>query len=196
MNMKKLLGLGFAAAMFASQAQAAFIWNVTGSDMAGIEVTATYADTSTETITWASLGGNAGGVSGSGWSLSVDGDTIIPNAATPAVGAWNLISQNQSLVSLFIDLGTAFVFDTEFGDASANGSGAGREFIDFLGNGTSWAFSGPMQDELYSGLTLTTISGGQTYFGVDTDAVPTPATLSLMGLALLGLVAGTRRKKA
>jgi hypothetical protein len=112
------------------------------------------------------------------------------------MGAWNLVNQNQSLVSLFIDLGTAFVFDTEFGDASANGSGAGRAFVDFLGNGTTWAFSGLMRDELYSGLTLTTISGGQTYFGVDTDAVPTPATLSLMGLALLGLVAGTRRKKA
>lgn len=194
--MKKLLGLGFAAAMFASQAQAAFILNVTGSDMAGIEVTATFADTSTETITWASLGGNAGGVNGTNWSLSVDGDTIIPNAATPTVGAWNLFNQHQSLVSLFIDLGTAFVFDTEFGDASANGSGAGRAFIDFNDKGTTWAFSGLVQDELYSGLMLTTLSNGRTYFGVDTDAVPAPATLSLMGLALLGLVAGTRRKKA
>ena len=64
MIMKKLLGLGFAAAMFAGQAQAGFIWAVSGSDMAGIEVTAVYNDqTPSQTLSWADLGGDAGGVS-------------------------------------------------------------------------------------------------------------------------------------
>lgn len=199
MIMKKLLGLGFATVMLAGQAHAGFISMVTGSDMAGIEVTAVFSNLPSETKTWGDLGGNAGGVTGTGWSLMVDGDTIIPNAATPALGAWNLINQSQNLVSLFINLGTGFVFDTAYGDVSANGSGAGREFLDFLGKGTTAVFSGHVQDELYTGLTLTTIASGQTYFGVDTDgviAVPAPAALSLLGLALLGLAAGTRRKKA
>lgn len=199
MIMKKLLGLGFAAAMFAGQAHAGFISLVTGSDMAGIEVTAVFSNLPSETKTWGDLGGNAGGVTGTGWSLMVDGDTIIPNAATPTLGAWNLINQNQNLVSLFINLGTGFVFDTAYGDASANGSGAGREFLDFLGRGTTGVFSGNVQDELFTGLTLTNIASGQNYFGVDTDrvmAVPAPAALSLMGLSLLGLALRSRRKQA
>jgi hypothetical protein len=195
MNMKKLLGLGFAAAMFASQAQAAFIWNVTGSDMAGIEVTATFADTSTETLNWADLGGDKGGVTGSGWSLSVDGDTIVPNdPLAPMAGVWVLEVGQVQLSSLWINLGTAFVFDTEFGDLLADGSGPGRAFVSSSPIG--FTFMNPAGSaELFSALSLFDITGS-TMFAVDTDAVPTPATLSLMGLALLGLVAGTRRKKA
>lgn len=196
--MKKLLALSFFSMLVASQANAAFIKTVEGDDMAGIEVTAVFSDSSSETVVWASLGGSLGGVGGTQWSLFVDGDTQIPNAATPTIGAWNLINQNQNLVSLFIDLGTNFVFDIEFGDASANGSGAGRAFLDFSGNGTTAVFSGLVQDELYTGLTLTTIAPDQTYFGVDTDmvTVPAPATLSIFALSLLGLAVRSRRKQA
>jgi MYXO-CTERM domain-containing protein len=195
MNMKKLFGIGFAAAMFVSQAHAGFIWGVTGSDMAGIKVTATFADTSTETFTWADLGGDAGGVTGTGWSLMVDGDTIIPNPASPYAGAWTLVNNTQQMLeSLFINLGAGFVFDTEFGDASANGSGPGRALTSSVSIGS--LFGGWVQDELYSTLWLTDIADGTTLFGVDTDAVPTPATISLLGLAMLGLAAGARRRKA
>lgn len=202
MNMKKLLGLGFAAALFAGQANAGFISVVNGADMAGISVTATFTNLSTETFIWTSSTSStsststAGGVDGTDWELMVDGDTIIPNSATPLMGTWQLVNSNPELVSLFINLGTAFVFDTEYNDVSANGSGPGREFLNFFGTSTTGSFSNLMQDELYYGLTLTNISAGETLFGADTDAVPTPATLSLLGLALLGLAAGARRKKA
>ncbi|KXI27240.1 PEP-CTERM sorting domain-containing protein [Paraglaciecola hydrolytica] len=193
--MKKLLGLGLAVAMFASQAQAAFIWDVTGADMAGIEVTATYSDqTPSQTLTWEDLGGDAGGVSGVDWSLMVDGDTMM-NDGSSLVGAWILSNSNQALVSLFINLGSAFVFDTLEGFGPNNGSGPGRDFIAFPAIG--WSFSGQFQDELYTGLTLNDIGFGQTMFTMDTDAVvPAPAALSLMGLALLGLAVRSRRKQA
>ena len=62
--MKKLLALSFFSMFVASQANAAFIKTVEGDDMAGIEVTAVFSDSSSETLVWASLGGSLGGVGG------------------------------------------------------------------------------------------------------------------------------------
>ena len=46
-----------------------------GADMAGIEVTAFFAGGSSETVTWAATGATSGGVTGSMFSLSLDGDS-------------------------------------------------------------------------------------------------------------------------
>jgi hypothetical protein len=99
------------------------------------------------------------------------------------------------LVSLFINLVPgSFVFDTAFGDASGNGSGNGREFVS--GTPIGYSFGGLMQDELYTGLTLTDIAAGDTQFLIDTDLVSAPATISILALSLFGLVMNSRRKQA
>jgi len=198
--MKKLLVLGFLSMFGASQAQAGFISIINGADMAGIEVTATFSDmTPDETFTWAALTADSGGVTGTGWSLSQEGETFgeYDTVNSLFVGEWTIDNHAQNLESLFINLLDGFVFDTAFGVASANGSGPGVDF-DSGGNSTAM-FSGLVQDELFSGLTLTNIAaGGQSIFLTDTDAVvvSAPATVSILMLSLLGLVMNSRRKQA
>ncbi len=198
--MKNFLLVGFLSMFAASQAQAGFISLVTGADMAGIEVTATFSDMSTETLTWEALTADSGGVSGTGWTLVQEGNTFGElTGGGIVVGAWTLINNSATLESLFINLLPAnFIFDTLFGDASANGSGSGREFVSDVAIGSM--FGGLLQDELYSTLTLTGIEDGQTRFLIDTDlvsvSVSAPATASILMLSLLGLVMNARRKQA
>ena len=131
--------------------------------------------------------------------LMVDGDTIIPNSVTLA-GAWVLTNDNQSLVSLFINLGSAFVFDAIEGLGPNDGTGPGRDGTNLVSTlPIGYSFTGLVQDGLFSGLELFDIALGQTQFAMDTDsvtAVPAPAALSLIGLTLLGLTARSRRKQA
>ena len=197
--MKKFLLLGFLSMFGASHANAGFIPVITGADMTGIEVTASFTGGVTETFTWAALTADSGGVTGTGWSLSQVGETFgeFDTVNNVLVGAWTLTNNSATLDSLFINLLSGFVFDTEFGDASANGSGSGREFG--LGQvAITSAFGGFVQDELYSTLALTNIAAGDTQFVIDTDAVTVsaPATASIVLLSLLGLAMNSRRKKA
>lgn len=193
--MKKFLLLGFLSMFGMSQANAGFISVVTGADMAGIEVTATYSDASTQTLTWEALTADSGGVTGTGWSLDQVGETFGELGMSGVIGAWTVTNDNAELVSLFVNLLPGkFVFDTAFGDASRNGSGNGREFVSSAPIG--YNFSGLMQDELYTGLTLNDISAGQTQFLIDTDLVSAPATISIMALSLFGLIMNARRKQA
>jgi hypothetical protein len=196
--MKKFLLLGFLSMFAASQANAGFISAVSGADMAGIQVTATFTDTSTEILDWAALTADSGGVTGTGWSLTQEGDTFgeFDNINQLLVGTWTLTNNSLNLESLFIDLLSGFVFDIDFGDASANGSGPGRELVSDIP--MSFSFGGFVQDELYSTLMLTNFADGQTLFMTDTDAVvvSAPATVSILMLSLLGLVMNSRRKKA
>jgi hypothetical protein len=196
--MKKFLLLGFLSMFAASQANAGFISAVSGADMAGIQVTATFTDTSTEILDWAALTADSGGVTGTGWSLTQEGDTFgeFDNINQLLVGTWTLTNNSLNLESLFIDLLSGFVFDIDFGDASANGSGPGRELVSDIP--MSFSFGGFVQDELYSTLMLTNFADGQTLFMTDTDAVvvSAPATVSILMLSLLGLVMNSRRKQA
>ncbi|MBU3004325.1 hypothetical protein [Paraglaciecola arctica] len=195
--MKKLLLLGFLSMFVGTQAHAGFISIVNGADMAGIEVTATFSNSTTETIVWEAQSADSGGVSGTDWSLSQVGDSFGELGPLGVVGAWTIFKGNSDLVSLFINLLPAsFVFDTAYGDASANGSGNGREFVPATPIG--YAFSGLVQDELYTGLTLDNISDGETQFVIDTDLVSAsaPSTVSILLLSLLGLVMSSRRKQA
>ena len=52
--MKKLILAGILA-FFACQANAGFVQGVTGEDMVGMEVTATFANGATETTTWGAV---------------------------------------------------------------------------------------------------------------------------------------------
>ncbi|MBU2977718.1 PEP-CTERM sorting domain-containing protein [Alteromonas sp. C1M14] len=213
--MKKSALFGAAALLLSSQASADYISTVTGADMTGMEVTVTFSDTTTETVSWSSilmddsvayLEGYIGGVTGSSWSLVQQGDSISDNppGATSVLGAWTFTYDGTAsgIESVYIDAWAGdVVFDTEEGDASANGSDAGREFVasdlDVLGT-----FDMNIEDELFGGLTLTGDSGllldtaGSFQFLADTDiSVPAPATLGIFA-ATLGFMGFNRRKKA
>ncbi|WP_339726253.1 PEP-CTERM sorting domain-containing protein [uncultured Paraglaciecola sp.] len=219
--MKKLLLLGFLSMFGASQAHASFTSIITGADMAGLQVTANFTGGLTETLTWqvistgtgltdtVSLEGEEGGVNGSMFSLTQKGDSIgnVDNNGTETFldddvffGLWSLTNKSQiMLTSIVISaLGTDVVFDSEFDD-NGNGSGLGRAFIIKPSGVTALAtYSDLIQEELYSTLSiaLDLDSQGSINFFADTDIknVPAPATLSLLLLALGGLV--VRRKQA
>lgn len=213
--MKKSALFGAAALLLSSQASADYISTVTGADMTGMEVTVTFSDMSTETVTWSSilmddtvayLEGYIGGVTGSSWTLTQQGDSIseTPTGIAYVLGAWTFTYDGTAsgIESVYIDAWAGdVVFDTEEGDASANGSDAGREFVasESYVVGT---FDTNIEDELYGGLLLTGDSGalldtaGTFQFVVDTDiAVPVPATLGIFA-ATLGFMGFNRRKKA
>ena len=215
--MKKSALLGAAAALLLSgQASASYISTVTGADMAGMEVTVTYSDLSTETLTWGVtssdatvpyMEGYSGGVTGTSWSLTQTGDTIAdqPPGAAYVYGAWTFTYDGTglSIASVYVDEYAAdVVFDTVSGDASANGSLAGRELVTD-GYVLDASYSMNIEDELFGGLTLSGVSGnlmdaaGSFQFVVDTDkvAVPAPATLGIFAAAL-GFMGFNRRKKA
>jgi hypothetical protein len=205
--MKKLLALSFFSMFVVSQAHAGFISAVNGDDMAGISVTVTLDDNTSETLVWAATGLDEGGVFGTGWSLVESGDTLGEVVNQSLFGVWTLANYTgQAIKSLFVDLSaTNVVFDTLFGNVSANGSSAGREFTyDTILTTVNAGFSMNYMDELFKGLTITGPQGGfladgaSFGFMIDTDivTVPAPATLSILALSLLGLAARSRRKQA
>ena len=134
----------FLLTLGSSAAQAAvlnFDTSITGADMGGINVTATFADSSNETLTWVSTGtdlgdsgnviidheGYTGGVSGTNWSLTQQGFTLGNVNGTDLYGAWTFTNDDSNITGLKIDTtGTDIMFDTVMFDSllqDANGSG-------------------------------------------------------------------------
>lgn len=120
---------------------------ITGADMAGMQVTATFVGGGSETATWVTTStdgsiaddeGFAGAASGTGWTLSQRGDTLGGNNAAGAVlGLWTLANDSGlGLVSIVIDaLAANVVFDIlgyQLNPADINeytpGSNVGRGF--------------------------------------------------------------------
>lgn len=196
--MKKFILAGILA-FFASQANAGFVEGVTGEDMVGMDVTATFADGSSETVTWDSLLPGAGGVMGLlNWSVTLDGDSFgeydpVSNTLFGEFVVFNFF--DFDMVSLtFEGLAAGFVFDTAYGDASANGSGSGREMVS--SNADVFAvYSDNYMDELFGTMTLlsstqSVVDAASTMsFLTDTDqiSVPAPAGLAMIALALMGM---------
>lgn len=219
--MKKFLLLGFLSMFGASQANAGFIQTVTGADMAGMQVTVNYLGGFSETLTWevtsvgngltdnASLETAIGGVTGTGFSLSQQGDSQgnVDNNGTTDLsddtffGLWTFKNTSQDMItSLFINTQTTNVlFDTMFDDINGNGSGVGRGFTTNI-SGPVAVSSDLYMDELYRGLTVNfnLESGDTLIFMADTDlvTVSAPATASILMFSLLGLVMNARRKQA
>lgn len=198
--MKKFIFAGLLA-LFASQANAGFIQGVTGEDMAGMEVTATFADGSSETVTWAALTTGAGAATGLlPWAVMLDGDSFGQyDSSTNTLFGEFVISNffDFDMVSLsFNALVAGFVFDTEFFDASANGSGDGRELVSSNANVFA-VYSNNYMDELFGTMTLLSTSqvvvaaGSVESFLTDTDQVseevPAPAGFAMIALALMGM---------
>lgn len=196
-----------------------------GNEMAGMTVTAVFHDGLTQTLTWAATGGQSGGVTGTGWGLSLNGDSFD--------NAWNFTNSTQRrLLNLTLD-GTGgltlfdlttrdcfliiFCFDTEGTPGSSSGQSFDTNLL-FDGHITATyrnpvmleGSQGPVGD-LYQVLDID--FGrlghiGKLSFWQDTDnderidtppvtEISEPAMLGLIFLGLMGLnLIGRRRRRS
>lgn len=201
--MKKILAALTLSAAASFSANASYVQGVTGADLAGIEVTVQTATGGSESATWQATSATAGLAAGtSDWFITLDGDTFgdFDPVTGDIYGLFSFFSGALDVVSITLNMvGTGLVFDTEFGDASANGSGAGRELVSDLPQ-YSVSYSNLVEDELYSTLTLSGFIDAGSFAGFLTDvdaaapAVPAPAGLALIGLGLLGMRTFRRTK--
>jgi hypothetical protein len=198
---------------------------ITGADMAGMKVTVTYTDTTTESTNWVLLspgnGGTStvdletadGGAAGNGFGLRQAGNSLgnVDNMGTLAdlsddvfYGLWTLVNYSgQTITGFSVEALTAgVVFDTMFDNITINGSDKGRYFI--AGptdpSGATASYSDLYRDELYGTMTVSLLladTESMTFFA-DTDAiaVSAPATISMLMLSLFGLVMNAHRKQA
>lgn len=209
---KWTLGIILLSTSLFSQAAVIYQTDITGADMAGIEVTVNFASGGSETQLWSvistALGttgntiidheGFSGGVTGTGWSLTQSGFTLGEVDAGTFYGLWDFQNADDNVTSFVIDTNdTGVVFDTDFialGGVDTNGSAQGRAF-DTAASATG-LYSDPVFEELYNILTIDlAVAGTDFTFMADTDLateVPEPSTLFTFAL---GLIAFTSLRK-
>jgi hypothetical protein len=190
-------------------------FQTTGAQMSGLKVTATFNDGFSQTLSWAATGASSGGVFGDIWSLTQSGDTFS--------SVWNFVmgTDHGQLVSFLLDASgpqQVTVFDTTsgaFGETA--GSAAGKDFAFSFCNSCDVTATysnavavipGSATGDTFHTLLVTFDqgTGPRTDFSFvqDTDNdsrlitgfVPEPGTFPLMGLALLGMGAVLRRRRA
>ncbi len=177
---------------------------ITGADMAGMEVTATFSNGNTETATWivtdvpatpvpagSSVGDfevYAGGAFGNGWSLTQRGETFgdVDLANNLFFGQWTLSNQTGvTMDGLVIDaLAGGIVFDNVFSVEDTPTSDVGRAFTPDS-NAVTGAYSNSFSNpDLWGTLALSFnggfADGGTLNFMADTDKIPVPGTLLLV----------------
>ncbi len=193
--------------------------NISGADMAGMEITAKVGGVES-VLTWGDLGGLKYGVSGTGWELSFSGENTFSSP-------WQVSgSSGAPLQSLTINaLAVGVLFDIYFINNNSNStSGSASGFwseTDKTANANSgvadlfkWTFSeevaldgssGPVGD-LFGTLTLDFTSGNNnssgltsdTSFWLDTDivaTVPIPASIALLFFGILSLFGVKRNNR-
>lgn len=187
-----------------------------GGDMAGMSVTAIFADNFSETLSWSAFSSSSGGVSGTDWSLGQSNTTFS--------FAWTLTNTRGALLTeLRLDGGPGdTVFDRTLPSSGTSGSANGRDFSasNDLGLNIVATYSdivaltgqNPVGD-LYRRLSIQFGSGLGSrpfMFVADTDnlqfpndltpdpntAVPEPSAIAIWSLVGLGAFLGIRRKRA
>lgn len=185
-----------------------------GTGMVGMAVTAIFADTSSETIAWASSGGTSGSASGTDWALFETGDTF--------GGVWTLANiTGQAITDLIINgVPGDTIFDRSAPSPGSPDSFSGLDFFldggnTFLGditatyrNALGIGGAAPVGD-LFTQLELeftsagAFASGSTLTFVADTDSAATagditevsePGMLVIFGLGLVGLGVARRRR--
>lgn len=191
----------------------------TGADMSGLQVRAQFSGGANldETLVWATTGPGAGGVFGTGWSLTLSGDSFTsdwifdfdPNANLGQLGVLTLDGRDGLTI-----------FDRTLPSTGTPGSSSGLDF-DFAGGTCGACFAearygfetsigaAPAVTDLYQTLTISFFGrAGPTddwRFVQDTDndsrfvpGIPEPETYALLlgGLGFVSWVAKRRRQPA
>lgn len=169
----QLMGTSFlllAGATIPTQATTVLTGFTTSGDMmAGIQVTASFVDGSSETATWQATNTNSGGVFGNGWSLSESGNSFNQ--------PWTFSNTGIGITSLVIDaIPGNTVFDNIPVEEITPGSADGWAFQTLSGlSPTSSIYSDVIdisQGDLYGKLSLywTDPFTGSMTFRADTDS--------------------------